>query len=397
MKKVISLFAVLMVMALATTGYAQVNAGSVNITPTIGYYKFEGSEDMESSIALGLRLGYNFTRFFGVEGYAHYVPTKVLWGDIYNSTSNMKFVGYGLEGIVNILPNGPIVPFVAAGIGGTHYSTAFEMTTEDRRNKFATSYGGGLKYFLSENFALRGDVRHIIPITGHHNDLLATVGLTIAFGGAKKSAPAPAPAPPPPVVLDSDKDGVPDDLDKCPGTPLGVKVDKDGCPLDSDGDGVPDYLDKCPGTPAGVKVDKDGCPPPVVEEAKPQAAAAPEIIEKGRTTLKVLFDTDKADIKKGYFGDVDKLIAVMKQYPDLNVTIEGHTDNRGGAPYNKKLSQRRADSVKKYMVSKGIDAKRLNAVGYGLEKPIASNATKEGRAKNRRVEAATAEYTIKKN
>ncbi|MCX5819112.1 MAG: OmpA family protein [Deltaproteobacteria bacterium] len=71
-------------------------------------------------------------------------------------------------------------------------------------------------------------------------------------------------------LLDTDKDGVPNYLDKCPVTPAGVKVDKDGCPPDSDDDGVPDYLDKCPGTPAGVKVDKDGCPPPVVQKAVPQ-------------------------------------------------------------------------------------------------------------------------------
>jgi len=87
----------------------------------------------------------------------------------------------------------------------------------------------------------------------------------------------------------------------------------------------------------------------------------------------------------------------MKQYPDLNVVIEGHTDNVGTAAYNKKLSQRRADAVKTYMVKKGgIDANRLTTQGFGLEKPIASNATKAGKAQNRRVEAATAEYTIKK-
>ena len=94
-------------------------------------------------------------------------------------------------------------------------------------------------------------------------------------------------------------------------------------------------------------------------------------------------------IKKGYFNDVDDLVAVMKQYPDLNVTIEGHTDSVGSDAYNKKLSQRRADAVKAYMVKKGIDANRLTAVGYGEEKPIADNATKAGKAQNRRVEAAT--------
>ena len=92
-----------------------------------------------------------------------------------------------------------------------------------------------------------------------------------------------------------------------------------------------------------------------------QPRVEPEIIEKGRTTLKVLFDTNKSVIKKDYFDDVDNLVGVMKQYPELNVTIEGHTDNVGSDAYNKKLSQRRADAVKKYMVEKGIDANRLTA------------------------------------
>ena len=195
---------------------------------------------------------------------------------------------------------------------------------------------------------------------------------------------------------DSDGDGVPDYLDKCPGTPAGVKADKDGCPLDSDGDGVPDYLDKCPGTPAGAKVDQDGCP--VVQKIVPQAASAMEaaIVEKGRVTLNVQFDFDKAVIKKKYHDEIGKLAEVMKKYPDLKITLEGHTDNVGGLAYNEKLSQRRVDAVKKYLTTKsGIEASRLNAKGYGPIRPIASNATKEGRQKNRRVDAA-AEYIIKK-
>ena len=128
----------------------------------------------------------------------------------------------------------------------------------------------------------------------------------------------------------------------------------------------------------------------------PQPRVEKEIIEKGRTTLNVLFDFDKSTIKKNSFNDIDELVAVMKQYPDLNVTVEGHTDSVGSDAYNKKLSQRRANAIKGYMVNKGIDAKRLTAIGYGEEKPIADNATKEGQAQNRRVEAATAEYIIKK-
>jgi OOP family OmpA-OmpF porin len=390
MKKIISLFAILMLMAVATTGYAQVKAGSVHITPTIGMYKFEGSEDMDASIALGLRAGYNFTKYFGVEAFGHWAPTEMTNYD----GEKVNFFGYGIEALFHILPDGALVPFVAVGLGGVHYSKYNQDTTEREDNKIAADYGLGVKYFLSNNWALRADVRHVIPIDTDfdtdtmHNNLLATVGLTYAFGGEK---PAPPPPPPAPVVLDSDNDGVPDNLDKCPGTPAGVAVDKDGCPLDSDNDGVYDYLDKCPGTPAGVKVDKDGCPPPVVVQPRVEK----EIIEKGRTTLKVLFDTNKSVIKKGYFDDVDALAGVMQQYPDLNVTIEGHTDNVGKDAYNKKLSQRRAEAVKAYLVKKGIDANRLTAVGYGEEKPIADNATTAGKAENRRVEAE-ANYIIKK-
>jgi len=402
--KRIFVFMVMLVMTLAaTSAYAQVKAGSVHISPTIGMYKFEGNEDMKDGMAVGLRAGYNFTKYIGVEGFAHYAATEMKTAD---STygNKLNFLGYGVEGIFNILPDKSLVPFLAIGVGGVHYSGNTDATTENKYNKIAADYGAGIKYFLTDNFALRADVRHVIPFGDMHNNLLATVGVTLAFGGAKKTVapaaePAPAPAPAPVVKsepIDSDKDGVPDDLDKCPGTPAGVAVDKDGCPLDSDKDGVPDYLDKCPGTPEGVKVDKDGCPPPVVQQAKPQAAAAPEIIEKGRTTLKVLFDTNKDVIKKNSFKDVDNLISVMKNHPELNVVIEGHTDNVGSAAYNKKLSQKRADAVKKYMVNKGgIDAKRITAEGFGLEKPIADNATKAGKAKNRRVEAAV-DYVIRK-
>jgi len=197
--------------------------------------------------------------------------------------------------------------------------------------------------------------------------------------------------------LDSDGDGVPDYLDKCPGTPAGVKLDKDGCPLDSDGDGIPDYLDKCPDTPKGMAVDQDGCPLAArVQPSEAVSAVETQIVEKGRVTLNVEFDFDKAVIKKKFHDEIGNLAAVMKKYPDLKITIEGHTDNVGGLTYNEKLSQRRADAVKKYLVEKfGIEDSRLTAKGYGPIRPIESNATKEGRQKNRRVEAA-AEYIIKK-
>ncbi|PKN36624.1 MAG: hypothetical protein CVU62_13995 [Deltaproteobacteria bacterium HGW-Deltaproteobacteria-2] len=142
-------------------------------------------------------------------------------------------------------------------------------------------------------------------------------------------------------------------------------------------------------------------PEPVPEPAPvvvppPAPAPKPVIIEKGRQTLNVEFDFDKSTIKKGYYQDIDNLAGVMKQYPDLNVAIEGHTDSIGSDAYNEKLSQERADAVKNYMVEKnGIDANRIKAIGFGEKQPVASNDTSEGRAQNRRVEAAV-DYRIEK-
>jgi OOP family OmpA-OmpF porin len=142
-------------------------------------------------------------------------------------------------------------------------------------------------------------------------------------------------------------------------------------------------------------------PEPVPEPAPvvvppPAPAPKPVIIEKGRQTLNVEFDFDKSTIKKGYYQDIDNLAGVMKQYPDLNLVIEGHTDRIGSDAYNEKLSRERADAVKNYMVEKnGIDANRIKAIGFGEKQPVASNDTSEGRAQNRRVEAAV-DYRIEK-
>lgn len=105
-------------------------------------------------------------------------------------------------------------------------------------------------------------------------------------------------------------------------------------------------------------------------------------------TLNVQFDTDKTDIKPKYNDDIARVADYLKKYPETTVTIEGNTDNVGGKKYNQKLSERRAESVKKYLVEKlGADAAKISTVGFGLTKPVADNKTTEGRQKNRRVDA----------
>ncbi|MBN1639052.1 MAG: OmpA family protein [Ignavibacteriales bacterium] len=201
---------------------------------------------------------------------------------------------------------------------------------------------------------------------------------------------------------DADGDGVPDNLDKCPNTPKGVQVDKDGCPPDSDKDGVPDYKDKCPNTPLGAPVDADGCPldsdkdgVPDYKDRCPNTPLGAKVDEWGceeEMTIVlteeggVKFQTGKADILPSFYPTLDKIIETMNLMPGSKWRIEGHTDNVGSNKYNLGLSQRRAQSVVDYFVTKGISRDRLVAVGMGEDYPIATNSTAEGKAQNRRVE-----------
>ena len=140
-----------------------------------------------------------------------------------------------------------------------------------------------------------------------------------------------------------------------------------------------------------------GAPAPApVQEMKKAPEAEQKILEKGRATLDVKFDFGKAVVKQNYYKDIQSLAEVMKKYPDLKIVIEGHTDNVGGEKYNLNLSQKRAEAIKNIMVTKfNIEPSRLTVKGFGESKPIASNSTKEGRQKNRRVEAAV-EYSVER-
>ena len=167
---------------------------------------------------------------------------------------------------------------------------------------------------------------------------------------------------------DSDRDGVPDSLDKCPGTPVGVEVDESGCPriaqMDSDGDGVFDSVDECIGTPIGAIVDDRGC-----------------WVVKG-----VQFDYKKWNVNPQFNSNLDNIEDILKKNSSLNIRIEGHTDDVGSAKYNIDLSGKRAQAIKDYLVGKGIEQSRITTKGFGYSQPIADNDTPKGRSLNRRAE-----------
>jgi OOP family OmpA-OmpF porin len=218
--------------------------------------------------------------------------------------------------------------------------------------------------------------------------------------------------PPPPPPSDRDKDGIIDAADACPDTP-GVATDDpktNGCPpvADRDKDGIPDSEDACPDVP-GVKTDnpktngcadrdKDGIFDP--EDACPDAAGPSDPdpkkngcpaarVENGQIVIlqQVKFKTGSAVILPESDIILDAIQKIFEGHPEIKkVRVEGHTDNRGGAAYNKNLSQKRAAAVVKWLVSHGIEKSRLTSEGFGFSRPIATNKTEEGRQENRRVE-----------
>lgn len=241
-------------------------------------------------------------------------------------------------------------------------------------------------------------------------------------------------------IMDSDGDGVPDWLDQCPGTPAAAYayIDEYGCPLDSDGDGVYDYIDQCPNTPreARGKVDHFGCPldsdkdgvvdyldqcpnthvaarkhvdncgcdldtdgdgVPDYEDLCPTIAGSkgssgcPEVKREVRTILNkamkgIQFENGKSTIKTSSYSILDQVAKVFIENPSYIIEVQGHTDNVGNYQSNVSLSEKRAQAVRDYLIKKGVKANHITAHGYGPDRPIATNNTKEGRAQNRRVE-----------
>lgn len=351
----------------------------------------------------------------GLEGFVRYGITDH-WSaavayDNLHFKNDLRVEPVTLSGIYSFFPEKRWTPFLQGGLG------AAAGIGSKTWNDLGARAGLGLDYFVIPDLSLSAVVHYfytskIGASTNESHSIVPGAALTYYFGccseckNKKKAQPAPAAkTAAAPAAVDSDGDGVIDSKDQCPDSPKGSMVDANGCPKDSDRDGVADDKDQCPDSPKGSIVDAKGCPKdsdgdgvtddedkcpdtpkgtPVNDKGCPKLKAS----EKVSIELKVLFDTAKADVKPEYDAEIKRVAEFMANYPETSAEIEGHTDNVGSEAGNVSLSQRRADSVRQYLISKyKVDAKRLTAKGYGPKQPLASNDTPEGRTKNRRVVA----------
>lgn len=172
---------------------------------------------------------------------------------------------------------------------------------------------------------------------------------------------------------DDDKDSVPNDRDLCSGTPYRARVDLSGCPADADADGVHDGIDACPGSPDDRLVDEDGCTLP----------------DKISIEVRVTFEPYSVQVEQRFLPELKRVSEFLERNENAVGTIEGHTDNLGSHELNMELSTKRAHNIRRVLVEMfNVSPDRLDAVGYGPTRPVASNDTPTGRARNRRVIAS---------
>ncbi len=336
MKKIL-----LSTVACATMMLAANSDYKYEITPTIGGVYTEGNLGLDRNYANGgLSLGFNqFDSFINqVEvGFLRSIEDVDYKGT--NSDTGITRVFTNLVKEYDLNSTVSLYTLVGAGV------EIFDNEANGNKDGLFGNYGAGVKYKLADQFALKFDVRHLIEIDHGDNNLLYTLGFAVPFGEVAKPAPVVVEKPAPVVVVPAPK----------------------AAPKDTDGDGVIDELDQCPDTMKGAKVDTVGCMTLI--------------------NLNINFDTDKSVIKDSYNSRIAEFAKLMNGNPKLKATIEAHTDSVGSDAYNQKLSERRANSAVNALKALKVDPARIKAIGYGETKPTASNATVEGRAENRRVEA----------
>lgn len=309
------------------------------LTPTVGGVVSEGNIGTKNHFTYGLRVAKNLEDLF---------IDQIEIGLDRSNDVNVKNAGetdvtrYFLNFVKDIYSfSDDLKVYGLLGAGYENYENEFGGDIKD--NGFG-QYGLGLKYFITDNFALKTEVRDAISFEHANHNMFYTLGFAANFG-ERVAKVAPVAVTPAPVVVE----------------PKPV--------LDDDNDGVPNDKDRCPGTPAGVVVDEYGCEKVI------------------HLTLDVNFAFDSSKITPAYMEKIKEVSNTLNEKPDYKVVLEGHTDSVGAEKYNMELSQRRADAVAGALASLGIDRNRISTEAYGETRPMADNGTKAGRAQNRRVDA----------
>jgi OOP family OmpA-OmpF porin len=350
-------------------GQARAKIDDAQITSSLLGAGFTTTSIRDDNDHFGYRafVGYDFNRYFAMEGgyfdpgrfgyYASTAPAGMLSG-------NMRLNGLNLDALAFLPFTDNFSAFGRVGVNYTKVRDSFVgtgavnvLTPDSDKTAANYKFGLGLQYSFSRSFAMRleAERNRISDPVGPKADIeLYSVGLIYKIGRhADMPLAAPPPPPPPPRAV------MPPPVAAAPPPPPPAP------PADDDRDGVLNPSDRCPNTPAGERVDANGC--------------------SLRANLKVFFDYDSSVIKAESYPELDALVKFLADVPNSAGAVEGHTDSMGSDAYNLALSRRRADSVRRYLMDKGVAGNRITAQGFGESQPDGDNRTADGRSLNRRV------------
>lgn len=344
---------------------------------TAAFAQSASAYDLSNKFGLGISGGYSIPVFgngfnssanadfgYGVHGRYHFNESFNLDFGVSRSEfkdTDVRFDNINLLGVWRLAGSSDLTPVVGLGVAGTRIKNFTPKSM-----KLSGLARLGVEYGVTSWFSvgLLADYQYVSKLMGDMPSTRAHIvtpqlALTWYFGGESSkssySEPAPAPAP---VKKEEVKEA-----------PKAAFVDESQ--LDSDDDGVKDPDDRCPNTPKGAKVNSIGC----------------SVEEKATMTINVEFPSGKSTLAPKYNDHMKEVAAFLTKYSEVNVQIEGYTDNTGPEKKNIALSQARANAVMKALVKQGVAKSRLTAKGFGPANPLADNSTAEGRQINRRVVA----------
>jgi OOP family OmpA-OmpF porin len=421
--RAVGLIAAAMLFAVPATAQSAFTEGQWYVSP-MGTYIFKEDVDRATNTSYGahIGLGRGFSDDWAVE--------FSLVGNTSDAYDEVNQWGFGVDLIHGLNAWGNWIPYYSVGAGLLKTNIVEDPTVatvrtsrKDDENPFVGAAAGFMRNIGSGGSSFRSEVRYRFDLAdpSSYRDLMLNVGFLMPVGKA-----------PTPPVIDSDGDGVIDGTDQCPGTAPGAAVDARGCELDSDRDGVvnskdacpdtragarvdargceidgdsdkdgvADSKDRCPNTPRGTKVDQYGCK--TIGDADgdgvldnrdrcPNTAAGARVDVNGcefKAEIRlpgVSFESNSAKLTPQSLTVLNDAADTLKKHPDVKVEAQGYTDSTGDDGYNLGLSQRRAEAVRDYLISRGAAAGNITAKGYGEAKPVADNKTAAGRAQNRRV------------
>lgn len=412
-------FGLLLAITLSLTSISSVardRESGIYLTGLLGYAYFDHERELEDDPNVAVGIGYDFSRVWSSE-------LIIGIGDLEakDSEEDIDQLFGRFDTLYHFNPESKWRPFIVAGVGHNE----LEDRADNEIDETQFNMGFGLKHEVNDMVDVRFDARGLYSHDEESKDAILNLGVNFLLGSSRSTpvdsdgdgvydtedqCPATAAGTQTdtsgcPVNLDADGDGVNDDQDQCPASAAGISVDEQGCTFaDDDGDGINNKLDQCDNTVAGAPVDANGCMLDADKDGihdnadtcsdTPPGAKVDElgcrlILEEAVSmTLQVTFPSNSADVPAQYLAEIEKVAEFMRQYPDTDVVIEGHSDSMGEDAYNQQLSEKRAQAVRDVLVERfQIEAGRISSVGFGEANPIADNSTKAGREQNRRVVA----------